>query len=249
MQEIKTLLGNESLNPLLFLPLVGVVIGVALTAGLAWVKEVLRRKRLIRALYVELRDDLTWLQRSKLTAEYMIQQAACNKMSDFIPPRPPTHIYDNHIAELAFYLTEPERISFNAIHNLLQLVEKQHEGLSEKRIQFRRADIPGFDEYIQLLHASYSNLVLLVCHVGYHVHFGRRINVRNVTGEETRKTDVSTRERMQRLIKEAQALGLNGVAENYYRGLDPLQPSKSKNITGAQLVGDTDAQSQSDKQS
>src|SRR5438874_2273945 len=130
-----------STSLLLFLPLVGVVLGVVLTAGVAWLKDVLRRKRLIRALYVELKDDLAWLKRSKLTAELMIQQAACNKMADFIPPRPPTHIYDNHIAELAFYLRESERVSFNAIHNLLALVQKQHDGLADKRVHFRHGDV------------------------------------------------------------------------------------------------------------
>ena len=226
---------------LLFLPLVGVILGVALTAGVAWLKDMLRRKRLIRALYVELKDDLAWLQRGKLTAELMIQEAACNKMADFIPPQPPTHIYENHIAELAFYLRESERISFNAIHNLLALVQKQHAGLADKRVQFRQGDVAAFNEYVQLLHASYSNLVLLVCHVAHHVEFRRRVNVRDVTGEDARSVDITTQQRLQRLILEAQTIGLTAVKEKYYRGLDPVGSGSSKTVTGAQLLGAADS--------
>lgn len=225
---------------LLFLPLLGVVVGVVLTAGVAWLKDVLRRRRLIRALYVELKDDLAWLQRSKLTAELMIQQAACNKMADFIPPRPPTHIYNNHIAELAFYLRESERVSFNAIHNLLALVLTQHDGLADKRVHFHHGDVDEFNEYVQLLHASYSNLVLLVCHVAHHVEFGRRVNVRDVTGEDARTVDLTTHERLDRLIQQAKRIGLSAVKENYYRDLDPVGSSASKTVTGAQLVAAAD---------
>lgn len=224
----------------LFLPLVGVVLGVALTASVAWLKDVRRRRRLIRALYVELKDDLAWLQRSKLTAELMIQEAACNKMADFIPPRPPTHIYDNHIAELAFYLTKSERVSFTAIHNLLALVQKQHDGLADKRIRFRKGDVDGFNEYVQLLHASYSNLVLLVCHVAHHTEFGRRVNVRAVTGEDARSVDITTRERLERLIDEARTTGLAAIQEKYYRGLAPVESKGNVTVTGAQLVGAED---------
>lgn len=220
---------------LLFLPLLGVVAGVVLTAGVAWLKDVLRRRRLIRASYVELKDDLAWLQRSKLTAELMIQQAACNKMADFIPPRPPTHIYNNHIAELA-YLRESERVSFNAIHNAARVVLKQHDGLADKRVHFHNGDVDGFNEYVQLLHASYSNLVLLVCHVAHHVEFGRRVHVRDVTGEDERSVDLTTHERLERLIQEAKTIGLSAVKENYYRDLDPVGSSASKTVTRAQLV-------------
>ena len=120
------------------------------------------------------------------------------------------------------------------------MVERQHEGLAEKRISFRQEDAPGFGEYVQLLHASYSNLVLLVCHVAHHAHFGRKVNIREVTGNEEREVAMSTRERLERLIKEARALGLSAVAEKYYSNLRPLQPSGSKNITAAQLLGEAD---------
>lgn len=210
----------------------GVVVGALLTAFIASYKDWRKRRRLIRALYVELRDESRWLQRSKLFVERMIQECVCAHMPDGVPVAAPTHIYDQHIAELGFYLTESERISFNAIHNFLAQVRKQHEELAEIRVKFAPGDAPSFNRYVQLLHGSYSNLCLLVCYVKYHLHFRRRVDVNRVTGDDARQVEKDTRERMIQLISEAKTIGIDAVREKYFRD----EPSAQPTITGEQLI-------------
>jgi hypothetical protein len=210
----------------------GVVVGALLTAFIASYKDWRKRHRLIRALYVELNDESRWLLRSKLFVERMIRECACNHMPDGVPVAAPTHIYDQHIAELAFYLTASERISFNAIHSFLAQVRKQHEELAEIRVKFSPGDVPSFNRYVQLLHASYSNLCLLVCYVVYHLDFRRRVDVNRVTGDDARQVEKNTRERLNQLISEAKTMGIDAVREEYFRD----EPSAQSTITGKQLI-------------
>ena len=149
-----------------------------------------------------------------------------------MPVAAPTQIYDQHIPELAFYLSESERASFNAIHNSLDLVRQQHRELAEIRVKFVNGDIPGFGRYTQLLHASYSNLCWLVCYADFHIHFGRRIDINRLAPSDAQRLEKDTQERMVRLINEGKAAGISAVRENYFRQETPVQPT----ITGQQLI-------------
>ena len=206
-----------------FLGLIGVVLGAVLSNGTSWIKEVWRRRQLIRALYVELADARRWVLRSKLSIEQIIREMACGGMSDFVPMTTPMQIYDRHIAELAFYLRESERISFHAIRGLIAQVEKQHAGLAELRAKAKPDDPAGSQQYVQLVHASYSNVCLLACHIAFHLEFRRKVNTDAVTTDDAKKVVDDTRTKMETLIREAKKLGLEAVKENHYREVFPVK--------------------------
>ena len=96
---------------------------------------------------------------------------------------------------LAFYLRESERISLHAIRGLTAQVEKQHAKLADLRVQATPDDPVGSQQYVQLAHASYSNVVLLLCHIDFHLNFGRKVNTDTVTPDDAKKlADGYTRE-------------------------------------------------------
>ena len=87
-----------------------------------------------RALLQEIKDARGWLNRTRLIVETSMKLSLHRVLFTVGPIKFRPHIYTTHFAEAALHLTESERISFNAIYHLIDVINEATDQLQIKTI-------------------------------------------------------------------------------------------------------------------
>jgi hypothetical protein len=198
--------------------LLAVVVGAALGVGIDFIRKKLEIRRVKLAIVQELEDSRAWLLRNKLTVEHLIQLSVLKQELNQCPVPVPTQIYANNYASVAIYFNKHERVSINAIHNLIQYADKQS-GQLEQLIQeslSNKADEKRDEKTRVLLAGLHSNINLAIIHISNHIAYKKDLNVMGLGGN-LEAIDKDEKVRIQELVAEARQLGSDGLKEKHYK--------------------------------
>lgn len=104
--------------------LAGTILGWVLGEVTAFRKERSRAKMLKRALMSELAEMYRWIERGRPIYRQGLQLLILGAVPTTLAIKIPTHIYEEHFAEIAAELTFDERMSLNSIYSLVAQINK-----------------------------------------------------------------------------------------------------------------------------
>ena len=193
-----------------------VALGWILGEATGIIRRKIEIKKYKSALISELEDCLGWLLRNKITIEYNIRVVVLGELPDSTPIKIPTHIYDKYFTEITSHLSKSERTSFNAIYNLINYSHEQTNRLAKLRMICIN-DRSRRGEFDSILEGLYHNVFLAIYLIRYHLEYREKLDMEKITDEEQEKILKESDENLLEIIKEAKALGIEGVKKKYFR--------------------------------
>lgn len=195
--------------------LLAVCLGWVLGEFTSFIKSFLKIRKLKAAIELELKDNAAWVGRNITTLEHMIAVSAIGEIPEFGIVPVPTHLFQKYYVEVAVDLTSSQRISFNSIHNLLNITELQFDNLQAIR-QKCIYDTKYFGEYRDLLIGIYQNIAMLHTQINFHITEGSKLDVYALTAEDAKRVNSQIAERTQQIIDDAKKLDRKSIDEKYY---------------------------------
>ena len=209
--------GNTDHNILGNLVTLGAVaLGWILGETTGWLKSKRKVNNLKNALFEEIKDGLSWLERNQLTLEKIIQLIVLNHYAEEAPVPVPTHIYDTHFPEISVHLTRSERISYNSIYNLIRISQEQVNNIVRLRINCI-SDGSKKKEYSETLEAAYRNVSMAIWQIEYHLHHGSKIDTDRLSGDVAKQIEKKIQERLIKILNEAKKSNVDEIKLNYYK--------------------------------
>lgn len=191
--------------------LLGVGIGWALSQLTDYVKENLRRRQKIAAIYTELADVNAWLERMLKQVKYALQLIVLDQQVTGIPGRINKFIFDEYFHEICMYLSRDARIGLTDTYESIDVINElidQIKGIIDNQI-----DNPS-KRLCQKFEAIYS--------VAFEARFKTRFLYHNRKARMdelkgvAKKLDIQLQEELDSFAHEAKELGLEGVTSSFY---------------------------------
>src|SRR5258708_5876022 len=150
--------------------IIKIAIGVgAFVGGQAWNlgKTLSRERKLKRALQNEIEEVPPCLLRNLEALKCMIQLSCLHELANYGPVQIPVHVHAEHFPEINLKLSRGERISINAIYNLIYQLNLDFKKIVELSPACR-SDPKNFESIAMMLDTAYRNLyhvlLLIQCH-------------------------------------------------------------------------------------
>ena len=192
---------TPSMSAELILPLVGVILGWILGEGTHWLREVFRRRRLRKALLVELEDLGSWLDRARRENETALRATANLKLPASLSLAIPTHVYDKYFAEISPWLSRSERFSYASIFGLVREINGRYAQAGEW-ISESTEDNFRIREVHRALVSAYENTETARWQVQYHLRNKRSLDIRKVQDSEVRELEEQIREGLNAVLRD-----------------------------------------------
>jgi hypothetical protein len=192
-------------------------------------RDLYRERKLRKALWTELEELSPWLLRNQKTFECMIQLSCLNELANNGPVPLPIQVHAEHFPEINLTLSRPQRVSVNAIYNLVYRINGDIEKIIELNAKCAdNADM--MQEFRRVLDSAYRNsghALLLI-----QLHFENKkdlsaITTTQVTDKLMWELQARNDEELLKHAAEAQKEGPAAIRKNYHDGavsVDEIAP-------------------------
>jgi hypothetical protein len=165
----------------------------------------LRRARILRrALLIELADTFRWIERARLIQEKGLLLISHECVPESLPLCIPSHVFDEHYAELSIRISQSERVSFSSIFALVRTMNEQHRHLGSIRADVARDPTPErLQEFATILEASLRNGCMAEAQIKFHLAHSKRLDITRLKDEDAERLDQEITQRLLQLRAEA----------------------------------------------
>jgi hypothetical protein len=197
----------DSIYPVLLIVL-PILLGWGLGEATSLVRHWWERRRIRDSLETELSDIRSWLQLAKKTILYYGQRITLREQPTGVPILPRAHIYNEHYATVAPYLSFNERMSFTSIHNLLDS--------TRELVEFLKQEGLDADYAFRSLKAAHGNVYTALRHIDFHIGGDLRRQGTDQLAGTAPALDAAIDAEFNEAMKTAVAIGKDAVDAAYH---------------------------------
>jgi RNAse (barnase) inhibitor barstar len=198
----------------ILISLASILFGWVLAELTYFTKEKVKARRLKKALLEEIKDCFGYLQRAKLCLEECIQLAYFKKLSDSIPTKCPTQIFKRYFTDIYVYLKQAERVSFNSIYQLLEVIHAQYDKI-EALYPACQKDLTKLSDMNSLIEATYSNILNTLTIIRFHLDNSKKLDLNFWDETRSQQFQNEINKKIIALLDEAKEEGLEKIIRKY----------------------------------
>lgn len=181
--------------------LVAVALGWLLGEATGLIKSWRKTSSIRRALTAELEDMLQWASDVEITVINMARKLARKETPNDILVKIAHPVFSEHFPQVCIDLTTAERLSFIAIHRLVDALHSQYEKLAEARLRAETHWRTG-TEFTHLLRDMYVNARFVTYRISWHLERMKRAPDELFLHEGTQQLMEQFQDDFQKTLKE-----------------------------------------------